>query len=138
MATEVATPTCIISNQKDMPNSNQENRLIERVRQCEERLDNLGPVEDIICRYDSLREQLKGTKEVLTLEEAADFLGLSKSQIYRLTSTNAIPHYKPSGKYIYFDRAELIEWTKRNPVKTKREHELDAIKYVANKPLTRR
>lgn len=121
-----------------MPNSNQENRLIERVRQCEERLDNLGPVEEIISRYDSLREQLKGTKEVLTLDEAASFLGLSKSQIYRLTSTNAIPHYKPSGKYIYFDRAELIEWAKHNPVKTKREHELDAIKYVANKPLTRR
>ena len=121
-----------------MPNSNQENRLIERVRQCEERLDNLGPVEEIISRYDSLREQLKGTKEVLTLDEAAAFLGLSKSQIYRLTSTNAIPHYKPSGKYIYFDRAELIEWTKHNPVKTKREHELDAIKYVANKPLKRR
>lgn len=121
-----------------MPNRNQDSILIERVRQCEERLDNLGPVEDIICRYDSLREQLKATKEVLTLEEASDFLGLSKSQLYKLTRTNAIPHYKPSGKYIYFDRAELIEWVKRNPIKTKREHELDAIKYVASNPLNRR
>lgn len=118
-----------------MPNRSNDTTLIERLRRCEERLDNLGTVEEITGRCDSIMEQLKGNKEVLTLEEAADFLGLSKSQLYKLTRTSAIPHYKPNGKYIYFDRAELVEWVKRNPVKTKKQHELDAISYVAKHPI---
>lgn len=121
-----------------MPRQNQDTILVERVRQCEERLDNLGAVEEIISRYESLREQLKGTKEVLNIEEASDFLGLSKSQLYKLTRSGAIPHYKPNGKYIYFERGELIDWVRQNPVKTKRQHELDAIGYVAKNPLNTR
>ena len=58
-----------------------------------------------------LIEQLKNsTKEVLTSKEAAEYLGISISQIYRLTSRGIIPHYKPTGKICYFKRDELDEW----------------------------
>lgn len=57
-------------------------------------------------------------KEVLTFEEASRYTGLSKSWLYKLTATKQIPHYKPSGKLCYFDRAELDSWIKQNRVST--------------------
>ena len=58
---------------------------------------------------------------VLTVEDAAAFTGLSRSHIYKLTSAGDIPHYKPNGKYIYFDRKELEAWLLRNRVSTNEE-----------------
>lgn len=49
------------------------------------------------------------TEDILSVEGAADFLNLSKSTIYHLTSNDKVPHYKQSKK-LYFKRSELIEW----------------------------
>lgn len=38
------------------------------------------------------------TKEVLTSDEVARYMGISKSYLYKLTMRNEIPHYKPMGK----------------------------------------
>ena len=62
-------------------------------------------------------------KDVLTTNEAVAFTGLSKSYIYKLTMRQEIPHYKPSGKCIYFDRLELEQWMKQNRVSTQTELE---------------
>ena len=58
------------------------------------------------------------TKEVLTSDEAARYLGVSKSYIYKLTMTQQIPHYKPMGKMCYFNRQELEKWLQNNRVST--------------------
>ena len=58
------------------------------------------------------------TKEILTIEEAARYLGIAKSTLYRLTMTRAIPHYKPFGKQCYFNRVELVNWIQSNRVST--------------------
>ena len=68
----------------------------------------------------------------LTLEEAADYLGLSKSYLYKLTSANKIPHYKPQGKRVYFAKDELNTWLLRNPVKTTGKIEQEANDYIVN------
>lgn len=57
-----------------------------------------------------LKKQTIQQKEILTLEEAAEFLGLSKSCLYKMTSNKEIPHYKPHGKKIYLNRQELEQW----------------------------
>ncbi len=49
-------------------------------------------------------------KEILTVEEASEFLGLSTSRLYKMTSNKEIPHYKPGGKKIYLNRQELEQW----------------------------
>lgn len=59
-------------------------------------------------RVAELEKQVFHTKNVLSFEEASRFLNLSKSYLYKLTSGNLIPHYKPQGKMLYFERAELI------------------------------
>ena len=58
------------------------------------------------------------TKEVLTIEEAAAFTGLSKGYLYQLTFYKRIPYYKPAGGKLYFDRAELQAWLLQNRVST--------------------
>lgn len=54
------------------------------------------------------------TKEVLTSDEAAIYMGISKSYLYKLTMRKEIPHYKPMGKMCYFNRLELEEWLQQN------------------------
>lgn len=60
-------------------------------------------------------------KEILTLEEVAQYTGLTKSQLYKLTSKKIIPHYKPTGKICYFKRSEVDAWLTSNPVATESE-----------------
>jgi excisionase family DNA binding protein len=51
------------------------------------------------------------------LEGAAAYLGISKSHLYQLTSRGQIGHYKPAGKKLYFDKADLDEYLRRNRVR---------------------
>lgn len=75
---------------------------------------------------------LLAAKKVLTFEDVALLTGLSKSHLYKLTSTHQIPHYKPNGKYLYFDRAEVEKWMLQNRVATETETEQKAINYCVS------
>ena len=55
-------------------------------------------------------ELLKPLKEFLTVDEIANYLGLSKSAVYKITSKKEIPFYNPGGKKIYFKRSEVDTW----------------------------
>ena len=72
-------------------------------------------------------------KEVLNLNEAALYLELSTSHLYRLTSTGCIPFYKPNGKKLYFKRLELDQWLLRNRSTSKEEIETHAANYLIKK-----
>lgn len=61
-----------------------------------------------------LSEQNMLKKEVLNFNEAAIYLEVSHSHLYKLTSTATIPAYKPNGKKLYFNRYELDEWLLSN------------------------
>lgn len=69
------------------------------------------------------------TKEVLTSNEAARYLGISKSYLYKLTMRQQIPHYKPMGKMCYFNRGELEQWLQSNRVSTATEISDRAMAY---------
>ena len=56
-------------------------------------------------RLNRIEQLLAGQKNVLTFDEACTYTGIS--YMYKLTCGSRIPHYKPNGKNIYFDRAEL-------------------------------
>lgn len=59
-------------------------------------------------------EQNMLQKEVLNFNEAAVYLEVSHSHLYKLTSTGTIPAYKPNGKKLYFNREELNKWLLSN------------------------
>lgn len=86
-------------------------------------------------RVSELEQQIFLTKNVLSFDEASLFLHLSKSYLYKLTSGNLIPHYKPQGKMLYFEKAELESWLRQNPVKTQAQIEQEAQKYTLDRPL---
>ena len=73
------------------------------------------------------------TKEVLTSDEAARYLGISKSYLYKLTMRQLIPHYKPLGKMCYFNRQELEAWLQSNRVATDEEINREAQAYCLKK-----
>lgn len=72
-------------------------------------------------------------KEVLTSDEAARYMGVSKSYLYKLTMRRQIPHYKPMGKMCYFKRAELEQWLQTNRVATDDELRQQANAYCMKK-----
>lgn len=83
-------------------------------------------------RVSELEEQLFTHKSVFSFGEASVFLNLSKSYLYKLTSGGLIPHYKPQGKMLYFEKSELEEWLRQNPIKSKQEISELAATYVAS------
>jgi len=58
------------------------------------------------------------TKTYLSIEEAADYLDISKSCLHKKTSKREIPFYKPGGKKIYFKREELHQWIESGHLET--------------------
>lgn len=53
-------------------------------------------------------------KEILSFNEAVAYLDVSKSYLYKLTSTNKITFSKPNNKLIYFRRIDLDNWMLQN------------------------
>jgi excisionase family DNA binding protein len=76
------------------------------------------------------RNSLLAAKRVLCLNDVILLTGLSKSHLYQLTSGKQIPHYKPTGKQVYFDREELEGWMKQNRVASNAEVEAIAQTYL--------
>lgn len=48
----------------------------------------------------------------ISFQEACDYLGFSKSALYKLSSAGMIPRYKPTGKKLMFLRSELEAWVR--------------------------
>jgi len=86
--------------------------------------------ETIEQRLSNIESLLLGVKTVFTFDDVAAYTGLSKSYLYKLTSGNVIPHYKPNGKNVYFSKDEIDTWLLRNEVKTNDALEQEAINHV--------
>ena len=71
-----------------------------------------------VLAFDELRQ-----KKVLTFIEGCEFTDTAPSYMYKLTALHLVPHSKPLGKKIYFDREELEAWmlSRKNTVRTPQE-----------------
>ena len=67
-------------------------------------------------------------KEVLSASEAATYMNVSLSHLYKLTAERKVPHFKPMGKMVYFNRLELEKWLQTQRVATNEELEQQAQK----------
>ena len=77
----------------------------------------------ILERLDRLEKLLIANKKVLTFEETCDYTGISRSYLYKLTAAGNIPHSKPNGKLIFFQRKKIAKWLLQNERKPIREIE---------------
>ena len=75
-------------------------------------------------------------KEMLTVNEASEYLNVSISWLYKLTHLKKLPHYKPNGKMIYFKKSDLDIWLLRNRIDSEEEESeqkaIDNIIYNTN------
>jgi len=61
--------------------------------------------------------------EYLNLDEAAAYLKLCKSTLYKKTSLRELPFYKPGGKLILFLKVDLEEYLAKHRYEPKSEIE---------------
>jgi excisionase family DNA binding protein len=94
-------------------------------------------MDEILKRLDKIEKLIESInlvrKDVLNFNEACEYLEISHSHLYKLTSSDTIPHYKPNGKKIYFNRVEVDEWLLRNRTTTTDEIEKQAADYLIKK-----
>lgn len=69
-------------------------------------------------KLDEILELLKAPKQIMSFEQFCEYASISKSHGYRLTHSLSIPFYRPTGKLIYFEKAEVDMWLRRNRVKS--------------------
>lgn len=100
---------------EDIVSTIESEKPMERIQTLEEKINEVDKIQSIENSIRQLKNHLWVAKEVLSSSEACDYLEISESHLYRLTSSKQIPHYKPNGKMIFFNRKELCEWVMRNP-----------------------
>ena len=82
-------------------------------------------------RLERIEKLLLGSKKVLTFDEACDYTGISRSYMYKLTGSNSIPHSKPNGKVIFFEKVKLDQWLLQNGRKSNQNIEKEASSYIS-------
>lgn len=88
--------------------------LLHKVEQLERLLLNNLPV-------------ARPTREMLTTDEACEFLGMPKSTLYSKAQHGEIAYSKP-GKHLYFSVDDLVEYQRKNRRKTVSEIQAEARK----------
>lgn len=122
---------------EDKPDATVE-RMLERLTNIENSLAGLGDTAELHRRIEDLENSQYANKDVLTFDEACKYLGVSDSLLYKLTSSKAVPHYKPRGKMIYFKKLELNEWLLHNQVITVEQAKLEAAYYTSILPIPKK
>ena len=74
---------------------------------------------DLAKKIDSLLALIKRLspvtdKAILNADEAADYLCISKSTLYKHTSSGKLPFFKLNGKLLLFSRQDLDRWIEKN------------------------
>jgi len=87
----------------------------------------------ILNKLEKIENKLFFQKTVLSFDEACKYCCISKSKMYKHTSSNNIPFYKPEGKLIFFKREELDLWLLRNRQSSIDELQREATKYSLTK-----
>lgn len=82
-------------------------------------------------RIGIMENLLRDAKQVLTLEEAALFMGISKSSLYKMTHKHELTFFRPNGKIIYFEKSELLNWMRQNRSMSEAETKAAATKHMS-------
>lgn len=67
--------------------------------------------------------------ELMTIQDAADYLKLARQTLYQLTSKNAIPFAKKH-KRLYFKKTELNAWLATGKQEVQSDEKEDLIKHI--------
>lgn len=72
-------------------------------------------------------------ENLLTTQEAADYIGLKVSYLHKLMMKRVIPFYKPNGKLCFFDKNDLDKWLMRVRVPSQEEIDRQVKEIIAQR-----
>ena len=76
---------------------------------------------------------MKAENPLFTTTEAAAYLGITRSYLYKLMMWRKVPYYKPRGKLCFFDKADLDEYNRHYRVRSEDELEAQSEAYMLRK-----
>ena len=120
------------SAKKVLEKANDIESTIEQLNTLNLYLKRYGTISELTAHLHFIEKKMYMLKEYLSIPEAADYLNLSVSLIYKLTSKHEIPVYKPNGKTIFIRREDLNQWIARNKVLSQQEIEEFAETHLQN------
>lgn len=80
-----------------------------------------------------IESNMEAERNLLTTTEAAKYLGLKPSYLYKLMMRRAIPYYKPNGKLCFFSKADLDTWLTNIRVRSQAEIDNEAAQYLVTR-----
>lgn len=114
------------TNQNNGTMNNPFDAITERLNSIENLLHTLTD------RQPEAPDDITQKGELLTIEQAAEFLHLSKPTFYSKCSRNELPYMK-RGKRLYFLREQLLDYVKAGRCETAQELAENAHEYLTDK-----
>ena len=75
-------------------------------------------------------EKAKKEKTAFTTTEAAEYLGITRSYLYKLMMWRKVSYYKPRGKLCFFEKSDLDEYMFSYKVKSEDELSAESETYM--------
>ena len=91
-------------------------QMTRRIELMEMQIKELKTVDPAVIneRLKYIEDALYSTKDILNMKDVCQYLDISQSLLYKLTCNGEIPHFKPRGKMIFFEKKELIAWINKS------------------------
>lgn len=115
-----------IEGLKSFLENNSIEKFQEEVLKVERFLKRFGSLAELLSHLEKLEGMAYTVKDFLSIDEVAAYLQISKSSVYKLTSSRELTVYKPNGKNIFILRSDLNNWIRRNPTLSNEEIEKQA------------
>lgn len=98
----------------------------KRVAEIHQFIEQFDSKEEFTGLIKELKRNLFYLKDELTIGEAAKYLGVSVSTLYKMTMNNEIVFYRPGKRRLYFKRQDLQQWMSTNRQATNEEMQREA------------
>lgn len=98
----------------------------KRVAEIHQFIEQFDSKEEFTGLIKELKKNLFYLKDELTIGEAAKYLGVSVSTLYKMTMNNEIVFYRPGKRRLYFKRQDLQQWMSTNRQATNEEMQREA------------
>jgi excisionase family DNA binding protein len=104
---------------------------VERIEIIGEYLDKYRNLADVLKHLKAVEDRLFMEKEMLSVQEAARYMDVSRDFIYRLTAAHEVSFYKPTSKLVFIPRKELDEYMHRNVIYSTTEIQRKAVVFAS-------
>lgn len=122
---------------KELIESEDVKGLLEQMKRLEDFLTRFKTLDELVRKLKEVEGLVYIGKEFLTIAEAAKYMGVSMSKVYKMTSGGELATYRLTGKMVYVLREDvnsLIRGTRKatdDEIAARAEEE--ARKYMQNK-----